>query len=133
MKRFLQILFLVALIVGTILIIRQQQSMPYQHDKGEVFGTFYNITYQSDKNLKGEIEEALKKVDAEFSMFNENSTVAKINRGEKPELSEMFMEVYELAMTVNEETKGAFDITVAPLVNAWGFGFKTQQMPKNIR
>ena len=129
MKRFLQILFLVALIVGTILIIRQQQSMPYQHDKGEVFGTFYNITYQSDKNLKGEIEEALKKVDAEFSMFNENSTVAKINRGEKPELSEMFMEVYELAMTVNEETKGAFDITVAPLVNAWGFGFKTQQMP----
>lgn len=91
MKRFLQILFLVALIVGTILIIRQQQSMPYQHDKGEVFGTFYSITYQSDKNLKGEIEEALKKVDAEFSMFNSNSTVAKINRGEKPELSEMFM------------------------------------------
>lgn len=129
MKRFLQILFLVALIVGTIIIIRQQQSMPYQHDSGEVFGTFYNITYQSDKNLKGEIEAALKTVDSEFSMFNSNSTVAKINRDEKPELSEMFMEVYDLAQTVSEETNGAFDITVAPLVNAWGFGFKTQQMP----
>ena len=129
MKRFFQILFLTALIVGTIIIIRQQQSMPYQHDKGEVFGTFYNITYQSDKNLKSEIEAALKTVDAEFSMYNENSTVSKINRGEKPELNEMFMEVYNLAMAVSEETNGAFDITVAPLVNAWGFGFKTQQMP----
>lgn len=129
MKRFLQILFLVALIVGTILIIRQQQSMPYQHDKGEVFGTFYNITYQSDKNLKSEIEAALKDVDSVFSMYNENSIVAKINRGERPELNEMFIEVYDLATTVNKETNGAFDITVAPLVNAWGFGFKTKEMP----
>lgn len=129
MKRFLQILFLVALIVGTILIIRQQQSMPYQHDKGEVFGTFYNITYQSDKNLKSEIEAALKEIDAVFSMYNENSTVAKINRGEKTELNEMFIEVYDLATMVNKETNGAFDITVAPLVNAWGFGFKTKEMP----
>ncbi len=129
MKRFLQILFLVALIVGTILIIRQQQSMPYQHDKGEVFGTFYNITYQSDKNLKSEIEAALKEIDAIFSMYNENSIVAKINRGEKPELNEMFIEVYDLATMVNKETNGAFDITVAPLVNAWGFGFKTKEMP----
>lgn len=129
MKRFLQILFLVALIVGTILIIRQQQSMPYQHDKGEVFGTFYNITYQSDKNLKSEIEAALKEIDAVFSMYNENSIVAKINRGEKPELNEMFIEVYDLATMVNKETNGAFDITVAPLVNAWGFGFKTKEIP----
>lgn len=129
MKRFFQILFLVLLVVGTILIIRQQQTMPYQHDTGEVFGTFYTITYQSDKNLKSEIEAALKNVDDEFSMYNKNSTVSKINRGEKPVLSEMFMEVYNLAQTVNKESEGAFDITVAPLVNAWGFGFKTRQMP----
>lgn len=103
--------------------------MPYQHDTGEVFGTFYNITYQSDKNLKSEIEAVLKTVDDEFSMYNRNSTVSKINRGEKPVLGEMFMEVYELAQTVNKESNGAFDITVAPLVNAWGFGFKTKQMP----
>lgn len=103
--------------------------MPYQHDKGEVFGTFYNITYQSDKNLKSEIEAALKDVDSVFSMYNENSIVAKINRGERPELNEMFIEVYDLATTVNKETNGAFDITVAPLVNAWGFGFKTKEMP----
>jgi thiamine biosynthesis lipoprotein len=41
----------------------------------------------------------------------------------------MFREVYLLAQKVNQDTDGAFDISVAPLVNAWGFGFKHQQMP----
>jgi thiamine biosynthesis lipoprotein len=36
----------------------------------------------------------------------------------------MFQDVFYLAMQISKETDGAFDITVAPLVNAWGFGFK---------
>ena len=129
-KRLLwQVPFLALLIVGTVLIIRQQQSMPYQHDEGFVFGTVYSITYQSSDNLKADIEAELQKVDDEFSMFNERSTVARINRGETVQKSDMFNEVFELAQTVNRETGGAFDITVAPLVNAWGFGFKHESMP----
>ena len=129
-KRLLwQFPFLTLLIVGTVLIVRQQRSMPYQTDKGFVFGTVYAITYQSDENLKADIEAELQKVDNEFSMFNERSTVARINRGERVSRSRMFNEVYELAQTVNHDTDGAFDITVAPLVNAWGFGFKNAIMP----
>ena len=124
-----QLPFLALLIVGTVLIIRQQQSTPYQHNKGFVFGTVYNITYQSSKDLQAEIEAELKKVDMEFSMFNDSSTVARINRGEKVTPGPMYQEVYELAQTVTRETDGAFDITVAPLVNAWGFGFKHEQLP----
>jgi thiamine biosynthesis lipoprotein len=41
----------------------------------------------------------------------------------------MFIEVYQKAMEVSQETDGAFDITVAPLVNAWGFGFKSGEQP----
>ena len=128
-KLMWQVPFLLLLVVGTVLIIRQQQSEPYQHCKGFIFGTVYNVTYQSKTDLQAEIEQELKKVDQEFSMFNDSSTVARINRGENPERSAMFQEVYQLAQTVSRETDGAFDITVAPLVNAWGFGFKTQQMP----
>ena len=124
-----QLPFLALLIVGTVLIIRQQRSMPYQHDEGFVFGTVYSITYQYDENLKADIEAELQKVDDEFSMFNEHSTVAHINRGEQVSRSKMFTEVFELAQTVNRETDGAFDVTVAPLVNAWGFGFKHESMP----
>ena len=124
-----QLPFLLLLIIGTVVIIRQQHSIPYQKSTGEVFGTFYTITYQYDDDLQQQIEAELKKVDAEFSMFNEKSTVSRINRGETPVLSPMFLEVYQLAENVSRETDGAFDITVAPLVNAWGFGFKNQQMP----
>ena len=127
--KWYKLLFLLLLIVGTVLIIRQQHSMPYQHDEGFIFGTVYSITYQSDDNLKTDIEAELQKVDGEFSMFNEKSTVARINRGEDVSRSAMFQEVFELAQTVNRETDGAFDITVAPLVNAWGFGFKHEQLP----
>ena len=127
--KWYKLLFLLLLIVGTVLIIRQQHSMPYQHDEGFIFGTVYSITYQSDDNLKTDIEAELQKVDGEFSMFNEKSTVARINRGENVSRSAMFQEVFELAQTVNRETDGAFDITVAPLVNAWGFGFKHEQLP----
>ena len=62
-------------------------------------------------------------------MFNPQSTVALINEGKRPTLSDDFLEVYQLAQQVNEESDGAFDITVAPLVNAWGFGFKSGVHP----
>ncbi len=124
-----QLPFLLLLIVGTVFIIRQQHAMPYQKSTGKVFGTFYTVTYQYDEDLQQQIEEELQKIDAEFSMFNEKSTVSSINRGETPILSPIFLEVYQLAENVSRETDGAFDITVAPLVNAWGFGFKNQQMP----
>lgn len=124
-----QLPFLVLLIVGTVLIIRQQQSTPYQKNAGLIFGTTYSVTYQCGEDLQEEIEAELKKVDGEFSMFNSQSIVARLNNGEQPELSNDFIDVFKLARQVSEDTNGAFDITVAPLVNAWGFGFKHEQMP----
>lgn len=124
-KRLLwQVPFLCLLIVGTILIVRQQRSMPYQHDEGMVFGTLYSVTYQYDRDLKKEIEAELRKVDASLSMFNEQSIISRINRNENVEVDDKFIDVFSLAQTISKETGGAFDITVAPLVNAWGFGFK---------
>ena len=129
-----QIPLLLLLIVGTIYIALQQRAEQstetgYLHNEGFIFGTTYSITYQSNQDLHVKMERALSKVDMEFSMFNEQSTVSAINRGEEPERNPMFQEVYQLALQVNDDTNGAFDITVAPLVNAWGFGFKNEQMP----
>ncbi len=119
-----QLPFLLLLIVGTVVIIRQQRSMPYQHDEGFIFGTVYHITYQSDDNLKNEIEAELKKVDQSLSPFNKTSIISQVNRNEPIQVDAMFSEVYNLAMKIAGDTDGAFDITVAPLVNEWGFGFK---------
>lgn len=120
---------LLIIVCGLLLLVSCAQK-EYRQNSNFVFGTIYNITYQSDKDLQQEIETELMKVDGEFSMFNPQSTVARINSGDSTvERSEMFNEIYRLAQTVSRETDGAFDITVAPLVNAWGFGFKHEQLP----
>ena len=128
-----QVPFLILLIVGTILIIRQQQNMPYQKCSGAIFGTIYNITYQYDEDLQPELVEKMNEVDRALSMFNENSVISHINQGEhyipKTTEGDMFLEVYNLAMEIADDTQGALDITIAPLVNAWGFGFKSGDMP----
>lgn len=121
--------FLILLIVGTVIIIGQQRSMPYQHDTGFIFGTVYHVTYQSDKNLQTEIEAELKKVDASLSPFNKESIITSVNKNEDVKVDDMFKEVFNLAHQISEETGGAFDITVAPLVNVWGFGFKSGKEP----
>lgn len=128
-KLILQSAFLLFLIIGTFIIVRQQRTMPYQHDTGFVFGTIYNITYQSDRNLKAEIEAELKKVDGSLSTFNTSSIISRINRNEDVKVNGMFADVFGLAQKISAETDGAFDITVAPLVNVWGFGFKNDIQP----
>lgn len=124
-----QLPFLILLIVGTVLIIRQQHNMPYQNNKGFIFGTTYNITYQHDKDLGKEILVALNQVDASLSPFNEKSIITKINNNVSVKPDKMFVEVFELAKQISTETHGAFDITVAPMVNVWGFGFKSGTSP----
>lgn len=130
---FWQIPFLLFLVIGTIIIIRQQRSIPYQHDEGFIFGTVYHITYQSERNYQKEYIEnvgELNSINDEFSMFDKNSTVSRINTNNPSvNISDRFLSVYHLAQEISRETDGAFDITVAPLVNAWGFGFKSQRLP----
>ena len=123
-KLIWQIPFLLFLVIGTVIIIKQQKNINYQHDEGFIFGTIYHITYHSDTNLKKEIEAELKKVDQSLSPFNKTSVISKVNRNENPVVDPMFKEVFLLAENISNETHGAFDITVAPLVNEWGFGFK---------
>ncbi len=129
-KRLLwQIPFLILLITGTILIIRQQHNMPYQKCAGTIFGTTYHITYQYDDDLQKELEAKMKEVDNALSMFNKESIISHVNDNQQVELNRMFLEVFQQAQKISEDTNGAFDITVGPLVNAWGFGFKNEQMP----
>ena len=125
-----QLPFLVVLIVGTVLILRKQA--PYQTDQGIVFGTIYKITYQSEENLKDEIEAELKKVDNSLSPFNKASVITHINENTDLTADSLFTEVFLLAKQISQETHGAFDITVAPLVNAWGFGFKNAAQVDSI-
>lgn len=124
-----QLPFLILLIVGTILIIRNQNITPYHNDKGMVFGTTYSITYQADSSLHTSIKKELQKVDEALSPFNKQSVITAVNENRNMTVNKMFADVFLMAEKISEDTDGAFDITVAPLVNAWGFGFKIGKHP----
>lgn len=129
-KRLLwQLPFLAFLIIGTVMIVRRQNNAEFRNNHGTVFGTTYNITYQCGANLDEGIKTVLQEVDNALSPFNPHSVITAVNENRKVTLNKMFTEVFNHAMEVSAVTGGAFDITVAPLVNHWGFGFKTQQFP----
>ena len=127
-RRFFWTIFLLFLVIASVLIIRQNKSTPYQVASGKIFGTFYQVIYQNDNKLDKELEDELRKINNEFSIFLDGSTVSAINQNiSQGELTDMFLEVLKIAQETNKETDGAFDITVAPLVNAWGFGFQQRE------
>ena len=124
---FALILFIVALL---LLIIKDPEiKHEYLRTEGVVFGTTYHITYASPegRNLDTTITKALKEIDYSLSMFNEESTISRINRNDTTVfVDSLFKHLFNNSQKVSQRTKGAFDITVAPLVNLWGFGFKKQ-------
>ena len=128
-SKYLKLGILTAIVIAAVLVVSKQRSTPYQKNSGFVFGTVYNITYQSDEDLQQDIEAELQKVDNSLSTFNPKSVISRVNRNEAVDVDDMFNEVFILAEKVSAETDGAFDITVAPMVNAWGFGFKSGKMP----
>lgn len=129
---------LILLIAGTVYIIKTRQTgtnaatavgqawtaSDVQRNEGKVFGTFYHITYQYSEDLGAGIEATLQQVDHSLSPFNKESVITAINNNTDMTTDSMFVDVFTLAQEVSAETNGAFDITVAPLVNLWGFGFK---------
>lgn len=133
MKAKKNFLWLALLILATIWILARHNQRPAYHSiTGLVFGTIYNITYQYDGDLKPEIEAELKRFDQSLSPFNDSSVISRINRNEELVADSFFVKCFNRSMEISRETKGAFDITIAPLANAWGFGFKKGAFPDSL-
>lgn len=126
--------FLLLLIIGTIFIAREQHKpQTFQEEEGNIFGTVFHVTYESDTSLLPQIMSELHRVDNSLSMFNPSSTISKLNSGETELTDSLVRIVFALSQQISKATNGAFDVTVAPLVNAWGFGFKHQQLPDSTQ
>lgn len=115
--------FLLFLIIGTIIIVSENKPT-YRTQQGKIFGTLYTVTYEHNEDLQPLIIDALQAVDASLSPFNKKSIISHINNNERFCVDTLFSEVFRNAEIIYTESHGAFDPTVAPLVNAWGFGFK---------
>ncbi len=95
----------------------------YQSIHGPTQGTFYNITYKFYKNnfLQDTIDSILNDFDNSLSTYKANSIISHVNKNNPVEVDDFFIEVYNKAIAVNQLSQGAFDITIGPVINAWGF------------
>lgn len=128
-KRVLYGLFCLFLIIASVWIVRFRGTATLRESSGAIFGTTYHIKYEAAEPLDSEILEELERVDASLSVFNPRSCISRVNAGTSVKADAMLYQVLEKARQVSEATQGAFDVTVMPLVNAWGFGFKKGSMP----
>jgi thiamine biosynthesis lipoprotein len=93
---------------------------------GEAQGTTYAITYLSANNdsYKEEVDSILKAIDLSLSTYVPQSLISRINQNQNGVVVDHhFKEVFNKAKEVSTLTGGVFDVTVAPLINAYGFGF----------
>ncbi len=114
-----------------ILLLHSCSSPPaYIYNEGPVYGTYYHIVYDSPggKDLHEEIKRKLAEYDLSFSTFNPGSSISKVNTNQEAEPDPLFIHCFRRSEEISSITGGAFDITVAPLVNAWGFGFRHREI-----
>lgn len=122
-NRLLYISLAALVLAGWLALSRGRSTQPRQMS-GAAWGTTYHINYAADSDLSDRVLEQIQQVDAELSPFNPSSNLSKINNGEDVAASEMLRQVFALSQRVCSISGGAFDPTLAPLINLWGFGYK---------
>lgn len=94
--------------------------------EGNAQGTTYHISYFSEDNINYQkaIDSILKAIDTSMSTWIPESIISRINKNDSHVLVDpYFIDVFNKSIAVSARTGGLFDVTVGPLVNAWGFGF----------
>jgi thiamine biosynthesis lipoprotein len=93
---------------------------------GMALGTSFKIIYNDSK--KRDFYDSVMKIFDEFenslSLYRKHSIISKVNRNEDVVLDDYFIEMFNRAREITEQTDGAFDISAAPLFEVWGWGEK---------
>ena len=124
----LKILTLVTISVSALTAC--QQPPEYNYLTGETMGTSYHISYQLPKGadeaaIQAAVDARLKEINDSMSTYQDDATISKFNRLAKDTsiiIDADFSHVLEVSRQVYKQSGGAFDPTVLPLIETWGFG-----------
>lgn len=99
----------------------------YSNFTGFAQGTTYSMVFENPgkfnaNNIQTDVEKILHDFDMSLSLYQDSSVLSKINRNETSVPDTFFTEVFKRSKEISKLTDGAFDVTVGPLVKAWGFG-----------
>lgn len=112
------------ILILTSVVLLSCTSKKTQHFEGQAFGTLYSITYlgEYDKSIPQKVDSVLASISKTFSIFDTNSVIYRFNNGENVDVNEDFIRLLKLSKEISKNTNGAFDCTIQPLVDIWGFG-----------
>ena len=104
-----------------------QKTPVIENFTGFTQGSTYSIVYDNEKNitpfeLKSQVETILHNFDMSLSVYQDSSIISRVNRNEPAAADTFFIDVFNKSVLISAMTGGAFDITIGPLVRAWGFG-----------
>jgi thiamine biosynthesis lipoprotein len=103
-------------------------------NQGPAQGSTFSISYLVPEGVdyRKDIDSILKSMDQQMSLWVENSEISRLNRGDSVYLSNDFQGVILKSIYISELTNGDFDITIAPLIKAWGFSGGTRKDSINV-
>lgn len=90
--------------------------------EGMVWHTEYHVTYECSTDLNDSIIAVFSRVSSSLNAFDDNSLTGRVNKTASMKIDKAFTDVYSESVRINRITDGAFDPTLSPLINAWGFG-----------
>lgn len=118
------------LLLFTLLSCRSgQEVVDYAKIAGETMGTTYSVIYQGEEDYKGAIDSLLLAFNQEVSTYIPDAVISEFNQSERgialadfPHY-QLFLDNLEQSRAIVQVTDGAFQPTLMPLINYWGFGY----------
>ena len=120
MNKIFAIIFIVAVSISCNHFIPEN----YYACEGNTQGTLFHITYQYDSELCLDMDSLLGAFSKSLSNYDSESLISRVNTNQTNIPDAYFLRMFEAATEVNQNTHGAFDITIAPVANALGFGWE---------
>jgi FAD:protein FMN transferase len=118
------------LLIPLLFFFSCKKTKKFIYLEGQAQGTTFSIIYDSEQNYSAPIDSLLRVIDGSMSLWDSSSTITKINANNYGGIVDKHFEnVFYRAMEVSDITGGYFDITVGPLVKAWGFSYKKNLAP----
>lgn len=116
--------YLIKFTLVVLILVSCTPKKEYMIFKGFTQGTTYSISYLDSLNrdFSSQIDSILSRIDQSMSIYNDSSTISKINNNISGSVDFLLKEVITYSYDIYMQTDGAFDITVGPVVKAIGFG-----------
>lgn len=124
---------LLALVVAVVMMFVARDRKRFFTHEGVVWTTEYHITYEASHDLGDSIQLILGNIDMSVSPYNKASLISAINENKTTRIDAFLRRLIEASRDVWRGSDGAFDPTVMPLVNAWGFGYMNGALPSRAQ